>query len=341
MTADELLSVLKVSARFVAGKSGQIDIFRHLCFRDNLVYAYSGECGCALRLTVGLSCTVPADRFLALLGKFPSASEVRLDMQGTALRVRCGRSHATIPTGAVGRYPDFVPSDFVELGTPPNLATSVQRAAKLIDETARNQFAGVALAGSYVYSTDGLRATRIQLEASLADGAFFLPLRAAKLLVTLGQPSRLLAWDQMVGAIYEEPSGLWASSLLAHRFPQAHVDDHFLQAPAPEHVVVFPDEILETLNRLEVMSADAGSGVDVVSQQGNLHLVARSGEAGELVEELDWDAPSFKMRVNPRHFRQGLEISRRVDLSSVLRGERRSVRFLGNGVDHVMSLVAE
>jgi DNA polymerase III sliding clamp (beta) subunit (PCNA family) len=340
MQKEELLEVLKPLARFVAPKSGAIAQFKQLCLRDNLAYAYNGESGCAIRLQLGVSCTVPADRFLEIVGKMPDNQDIKISLKDSTLRVRCKRTSLTLSTGSADTYPDLVPAEYVEVCEANNLLDCVATCASAVNDTAKNRFGGIAIGGDYVYSTDGLRATRAKLSSPFRGQLVHIPLKSAKSLPVLGDPVKMIAWKNIVGALYSDPPAMWMSATIAAKYPQANIDD-LLSQPAGE-LVEFPEESIEALDRLEAMADAESRRVDVVSQQGNLHFVARAREVGELIENFDWDYQgSFQMRVNPAHFREALLLSRKVGLSTVAGKNATGLRFYGDGVDHVMSLYGD
>jgi hypothetical protein len=294
-----------------------------------------------VRCPLGIECTVLADRFMSLLAKMPANEEITISQQGTTLRVKCKGSSATLQTGTTDNFPDFIPKQYGSIGAPKNLATCVKFCADMIDLSARNQFPGVAFRGYYAYSTDGLRATRVAMDDKIESDLIYIPAKSAKSLAKLPVPSKLIAWQNMVGALFDDPPGLWCSATLSGKFPADAIDGFFAAPPPDQYVAEFPAAVLPAIDRLEVMTGDDSDGIEVVSQQGNLHFVARVREGGELVENFDWDfEPSFKIRLNPRHFRYGLQISHRVDLSQACGESARQIRFLGTGVDYTMALMS-
>lgn len=341
MKRGELSEILSPVSKFVAGLSGSILTFQHLCFKGNFVLAYNGESGYCAPCPLGIECTVPSARFLSLLDKMDKDAEVSISMQGPRMRLVCLGSTATLQTGDVTSYPDWIPDKHSLVGTPGNLLDAFRVCSDLIDRKARNQFQGVYLRGQYAYSTDGLRATRFTLDASVS-GSVYIPLRSAQSLLNLRPPARLISWQSMIGAVFDDPVGLWCSATLAGDFPADSIDGFFVQGLQDKYIAEFPEDVLPAMRRLQIMTDDDRSGIDVVSESGNLQFSARVREGGELVENFAWRFPHpFRFRVNPIHFLHGLNVSRRVDLTEVCGGSSRRIRFAGaGGVDHLMSLTA-
>jgi DNA polymerase III sliding clamp (beta) subunit (PCNA family) len=281
---------------------------------------------------------------MSLISKMPADEELSIKQKkGSIVLKRAGassKSSATLQTGDASSYPDFVPQDFREIGSPTNLAKCIKFCAEMIDLSARNQFPGVAFRGSYAYSTDGLRATRVTMDDKIEGGLIYVPASSAKSLGKLPTPSKLIQWQNMVGALFDDPPGLWCSATLSGRFPADAIDGFFADEPAVEFVAEFPEDVLPALDRLEVMTGEESEGIEVVSNDKHLYFVARVREGGELVEDFEWNfGHDFKIRLNPRHFRYGLQISSRVDLSQACGENARQIRFLGDGIDHTMALM--
>jgi len=334
--------VLKPVSGFVAPKSGAVLTFKNLCFRDNLVYGYNGETGYVGRMPLGINCTVPADKLLAVIDRMPEGA-VQISLHGGEMRIKFGDSRASstakLLTSTTESFPDFVPKDFVDICYATNVLQCLRVCLDAIDLNARNVFPGVAIRGEHVYSTDGLRYTRMKLNAAMVGEIAYIPAKSVKLLMRLGHPKKFIAWQGFVGGLYEDPPGLWLTCQLSGRFPNKMIDEQ-IDRPVFQ-LIELPEGLEESLGRIEVLS-DAGQGAEMTSREGQLILSSAEKGAGGHQEVLPWpNAGAFKVRFNPRHFQDALKISRKIDLGSVCCDDPRAMRFVGDGVEHVMAWVEE
>lgn len=338
MTRDELLDLITPVCAFVASKTSSIATFQQLCFKGSLVIGYNGECGYIVRGPLNLTCAVSADKFLSIVKKLPH-EDVSLSLQKDSLRIKCKGTTATLPTQNAENYPDPLSSSFQTIGAVADLPEALEFCSKLIDTTARNQFCGVAVSGKYAYSTDGLRATRYELESSMDGGLLFFPLKAAKSLIKLPAPSRYVAWNNLVGAMFDSPPGLWYSLLLSGKFPASAIDSMFDDDVGSRVLIDLPEGMYGALERLQLVTDESTDGVQLVSNGSEMQLLAVSRVSGEIIETLPYSSPhQFSIKFNPNHFLDALNVSSKVDISGVLQGKRQTVRFFGEKVSHLMSL---
>jgi DNA polymerase III sliding clamp (beta) subunit (PCNA family) len=335
MTRDELLPILKHVAKFVAGRQSKAAMWQQLCFRDNLVYGYNGETGIIRGCPLGIRGSVPAERLVSLISRMPN-EEIKIAMKGNNFRIQCAGNNANLPTAPAEKYPDFLPAQYTDSPCPDNLQEAVKTVARVVDDKAGiSKNFGVALHDKYVYSTDGLRATRYNLNGSVGTGTFFISPKSAKTLTSLPSPHTLMQWDNVFGLLFE-PKGFWCSTVLSAKFPIKMVDD-CVSRPQKD-VVELPENITAVMSRMQVMTDELDRYVELEAKHGELCLSSSIREGGDVNESLAWNVPAeFKICVNPQHFIEATQLTRRIDLIQLHEDNR--LHFVGDGFDHILTLV--
>lgn len=330
MLVSEVLQSIAPAAAFTAKKTSNLDTLKRLCFRSNIVSGYNGQTGYATTFKSDLNCTIDAEKLVMLLSSLSKNAEISLKSLKDSVRVKCKGTTATLGTGSVDVYPDLIPSSYTDIGYAEDLPDAIDVCASMIGLT-RNQFPGVAISGRYVYSTDGTRATRVQMSSSVAGGNYYLPLSSAKSLTGLRRPTTMIKFKNLIGAVFSDPMALWFSALLNGEFPYQAINSFFDRSF--ENQVTLPEGIRSSLQRLSMMIDDYSDGVLVEASGGFLTMQVENKLQGELIEQYDWDDREFSFRVDPLKFREALRISHSVDLS-----DPHKIVFVGDGKLHALML---
>ena len=339
MLRHQLLETLTSVKAFVASRTSSVAMYRDVCFDQNLISAYNGECGLVTRLPLGISGLVSAERLVKLIDKLPDDQDIQITATDATLTVRCGTSKTTLQIAPSTNFPDLVPKSYGEACSADNLTAAMQTCLSLMEDRASNQFAGVAIAGHYAYATDGRRTTRVRLTSPCAGELLLIPSRSSKLLVRTGQPRQLIVAGGMVGALYD--GKMWASTLLGTPFPQYEIDQLLDGSVTGNRIVMeFPAGLSDAVSRSEIFCSDISNGVELVCDGDYLRLRVADRGVGSMEESFEWRFPhAFCIRVNPTHFQAALAFSRSVDLTLLSRQQARHLRFIGEEADHVMALM--
>lgn len=336
MQREELLNIIKPVAAFAAGKSCQVEAYQTICFRGGFAQAYNGEAGLAIACPLPIDGLVSATKMSAILGKF-SSDEIKVVGDGNNVQLKCGRSKLTLGLQSSHTFPNFLPSQFVDLAVPANLQAAIASVVRFVDVVAGNKFPGVLVSGDYVYSTDGARCTRYSLDAKI-NGKFYLPLSAARRVMKSFAPTRLIAWGSMLGGCFPEPSGMWCSATLSGSFPDKLIDGMFSVPPIEQHLVNIPAELEESIDRMLIIAGR--DGIDVISEGGTIYLATRTLSGEELTESAPWECQhEFRFRTKSQHFRDAITLGKRLDISPFVRNETPNyLRFYGERVEHCLAL---
>jgi len=338
MLVSELRAIADPVSEFVAGKTSSQDKFQNICFKDNLLFGFDGEAGLTIRFQSTLNGCVNADDFVSLISKLPDSEDVLLTQSGSTITVKCASTVVEFQTTDSASFPDFIPKQFMDVGSPGDLQKVLKGCLDVSDPKSR--FPGVMVRGCYVYSTDGLRAYRAKFSGTTPQGGLYIPFRSARSLVRRTLPTKLIVWNNMVGALFSDPPGLWCSTTVAGRFPTDQIDAMFVDSSTTR--TEFPVACIEALKRIEsLVSLSENPGVAVTSTSGSLRFEALIRSTGKIVERFSWDFPhDFAFKANPKHLRIGLTVSNVVDLSEVCAGTANQLRFISDDLQYVMGLGA-
>lgn len=338
MNTNDLKETLKQVGQFTAGKSTKVVMYRDFCFREGFVSAYNGSVGIVARVPLELDCTVPASRLLDFTNTLPKDEDVTLRMQEGSLHVSCGRSKGKFDTRSSESFPNLLSGNYSVVCESETICDVLDTCLKLTDDLPRNSFRGIYIHGWYVYSTDGLRSTRVQLDAPCEGAPLYLPMTSAKLLRSLGKPRQMITFSGMAGCLYT--GRMLASTLLNQKFPQSGIDTLLTDAPDKQFVVDFPETLLSALSRATVFCGPDSDGVEIKGNNGELSVSSTSRNAGSGEEHCEWSCEhQFVFRANPLHFADALRFSLRADISQVVIGQAGHIRFIREGADHVMALM--
>ena len=107
---EDLLRTLKIASCGLAVKKSVVPVFDMFCIQDDYVIAYNDVIGvrASLEDSSGLKALLPGDVLMRLLSGY-SASVVKMRVEEEAVKIRCGRSSATLNGMSMAAWPWYGP----------------------------------------------------------------------------------------------------------------------------------------------------------------------------------------------------------------------------------------
>lgn len=259
--------------------------------------------------------TVPAAAFITLINKHPAEGEVTLQLDGTALFVRCGRSKVRLPVLPVDNFPawaDEAPvAEFAMSGAAFHRATARVRFAASQEET-RYYLQGICFDPDltadalHLVATDGHRLARSTI--SLPEGAETLPRSIvpseaidAAHRIFKGADEVILGFTERAMSVTSDDLRL-CSKLIDGTFPDY---TRVLPKPGFPAMTFKRADFVDCLERANVLTGDGASHGAIVAEPGDGLLVLKSsnGFGGSAEEALAADiAPGIgRFGFNPRY----------------------------------------
>lgn len=332
-----LRSAIDVVKTTVASKAA-MEVFRFLCFRNDKLMTYDGVSGTITKCEMnGLEFCIDMQEFSKVLRSLAEENlELELASDASRLKLRSGSFKCSLPAIPHFDFPNIFPTDVEKLCDAPNLKEAVRAVFWAAgDDSVNAVLQGIALAGSYCYSSDGKRATRSRL-SSPTSKQVTISRQTAKQIERLGTPSYLFASEGTIGALYVEQKTILTSRTLEANFPVSAVDS-FFDKPR-DNTVELPEDLSSVISRV---ARGKDAVVRVFSSNGHLEVTSKD-ENSEAREVLDWSCPhEVAFRVRAPRLLAALKKSHRVDLSDLVTGDARMLLFLGDSWEHALALYGD
>lgn len=323
----------------VSDKKDSSELHRCFCFTDNKVSSFNGHAGLITKCDLnGLKFIVKAELFYNLIKSLDGEIELAVDVG--ALIIKSGKHKTKLSLYNSDSFFDVIPQNSEKFCDADNIIEAVKKVKFTISTNKmKPELCGVAFCNNYVYSCDNKRVTRVKLN-SPANGYVNFPVSAIEVLESVGQPDYLfIAGNGLVGFLRASEKTVFTSSAQVGLIPVKAIDA-VLEQPIKEWI--FPTGLIDVLKRLKLMMVNnlGLSRMTVTMKDKKLTLHVQNQGIGEAEESIDWTdgVPDFSFNVNPDSFLEVLKFTHCVDLTEVLTGQGRSLRFVAEGFDHVMGL---
>jgi DNA polymerase III sliding clamp (beta) subunit (PCNA family) len=283
---------------------------------------------------------VMGDMFYRLISSLFDTIELEM-IDTQKLQIRSKSNKTTLNLYPTKGFPNLIHDDTSIYSKASNLTECLKRVAFNVGTDAQKPaLMGVALAGNHAYSSDGKRISRATLKEKTEGASMNIPGSSVEHIVRLGQPDYLFRTANMLGAFYGSTKTVYVTGTLVNEFPVVAADSQFAERLG-EHVADFPEELPWAIDRVRLMAPKEETDIVLSNTSQGLHLAGKS-EGGGAEETLDWGfQKKFRFAVKPEWLKKAFEKTRRVDLTDVVSGQNRKLRFSDDdGFEHVLALMA-
>lgn len=326
--------------RHTLSKDKAIESYRWICFRERRITTFDGNTATVTASPLPeLECVLLGDKFVTMLDVLNDGRSARFELVEGWLNVKAGRYETRIPTFDLRDYPTIEISGSKKFCEATNLVECFKAIKPAIEKDISSPIGGVGMRGSYLYATDGKRISRAKLSHPVKS-SISISKTGADQLTRLGQPDHLFEIGNMVGGLYAAQKTLVMTRTLEAMFPYDAVDTAFEDG---KHRVVLevPNELLPAVERVRAMNDNEESAIHLECNGEVLTLRCESdtGTAKDSIA-LQAGAP-FKIKVHADRLRASLRALKpeTIDLSDVIYGDARMLRFSGEGYEHAMALM--
>lgn len=341
----DLLEALN-RVKHTTSSSKILAFYKCFCFRDGYVSTYNGVAGscCPLDLN-GMEFAVDADKFYRYVSKLYEMIVLDLHEGSGRLYISSGTNQAWLGTIATKGFPVISNAGSVLFTDSHDFKDVMSTLEFSVGKNAtKPNLMCIGIRDSYMYASDGDRVTRMKI-AKETYGEVCIPTGSVDQLLKLGQPHHcfsILGHDkvpQEFGTVYYPSGTVYITQLLAHRFPFNTVNE--MLNVNGEQIVEFPVGIEESIDRIKVLTTDERKEIILEGKEGYINLRAASSEGTGEENVTTAFSLSFKFAINPQLLLDGLQRSHQVDLSNVVGGDNRQIRFVGeNDFQHICALMS-
>lgn len=248
------------------------------------------ESFCGAEVETGGATTLDADRFARLIGGMQKGSQVLLTMDGTDMKVRCGRSTYMLPTLPEDEFPIMSePKEPVEFTLPaasvkrlfgePPMAITITGARKHIEGGHLHCHDGqIGVAG-----TDGIKFLRLCLPSEVRfDGRYTIPKDAMAEIVKLATEGEITfrCGENLIEVRSDRAT--FTSKLLEGEYPDFR---RMIPALGDTFMTVARDEISDALKRLCGLATEF-STIALTWRDGDSHIEMTTSGEGSGVEQI-------------------------------------------------------
>lgn len=327
----------------VVDPNNAVAILQYVCFSDGTLQGTNGITGVVTKAPVmEKAFCIAGDWLLQLLQKLDQ-DQIDLSIKDNNLYVKAGRHTSKTPTVDAVRYPNLLScaKDTSPIPCESGMWRAFAEALNLTGEAKQANLRGVGLSKNHVYASDGDRAVRCKWQGAIAQ-SIILPRESAALIAKHGDPKTFRTGPKSGNVLATYEGFVLLSRLLESKLPFNAIDEmvEASQNCAPNSCVEFPADLIAAAERVRLMGGEGGTGL--VSKGGKLRVFRE--KAGCLAEEeLDFpNAPEFSVSVRPDFLQTAIKRTRRCDLSDVMTGHKRCLRFFDceNGIEvhHLLGL---
>jgi DNA polymerase III sliding clamp (beta) subunit (PCNA family) len=317
--------------------SRMIPIYQCFCFKDNKVSSYDGRAGTTTTCNLeDADFAIEASRFYKIVQAMKG--ELELQISDEKLIIKSGTNKTTLNVFPTRAFPNIIPAELETYCEAENFAAGLKALQFCICMNPMKQaLLGVSACMDHLYSSDGNRIARFKLSKPAVKPITF-PSKAVEHIVKLGQPDRIFHANNIVGAFWKETKTVYATQTLAYSFPVNTVED--MIASMRGDFALFPEDMASAVSRVKLLASSDETDI-IVGYNGQVLVIsATTAEVGEAVEVLPWDySTPFNFHIKPHYLEQALDRTRRVDLSDVVNGHKRSLRFSEDGFEHLCGLM--
>lgn len=325
-------------------KATTVETFTRICLRNGKLSSFDGMSGtitsCGLK---GFEFCVSAKKLVALTDVL--RQEGTLEHKDGWLYVRSGSYSTKIPTFDARDFPDLTPPGLPSqvFCQATNLIPALKAAASTMEtDESRTALYGLAFREGHVYSTDGKRVTRADLDAP-ADPACSPSIArpAVQQLLRLGQPKYLFWAGNNIGALYPEIKTVLMARVTVGTFPFALVDG-ILKSRTEEWTYPVPPNLLEVVERVRALVDDEESQLLLRCDGSNLTVATKPTETGQAEETIPFNiSTAFDIKIKAESLRSTLRELKptHIDLSDLTKGDARMLLFRGEGYEHSIALM--
>ena len=342
---EKLVHVLDMVYKAVDPKN-PVDMLRNFCFRDRLVAGYNSSFGISALLPtndceIPLPFCVPADRMLGVV-KCMSGT-INCVLNKNSLMLTCGKNKTRMNVSSAVGYPSFVPQlPVVPILVHDGSLSSSLRLVHSIANVAKSHTSidGVGMRGKYVYWTDGVMLVRVGMDVSTNE-EYVLSSGSIGAILALPDMGIVRTDGNRFVAEYLDGRVLLVSVLSATKYPFDHIDNVLAGHTRREYDCEFPRELAAGISRVcsVARSKDESQTITLESHGGILVVRCVGTEIGESVEEFDWECGhEFSIKVDSRYLLSALKHTRSANLTNVLSGDGRYVRFDTHNFTHLVAL---
>lgn len=335
---DDLVAALE-RVRWTVSDSKMIQLHQCFCFRAGTVAAYNGVAGTVTNFNLGdADFAVNADKFFRIISSLFDTIDLTFKKDGVLL-IKSGGNETKLGTIVTKAFPDVKPKTMSSFCTAPNLIECLKSVAFTIGTNAmKPELMGVGIRGDGVYSCDIDRISRARLQ-SPAAGAVNIPAKSIEHICRLGNPDMMFTSEGRVGVYHKSTETIYVSSMLAAGFP-FEAADQVIKRNSGQHVTELPATLAESIARVTQLSDRENAEVIIEGDSEGVTVSCKS-EEGTAREVVHCNLSQvFKIACRPNWFRQALGESSQMDLTTVMSGDQRSVRFYRENFDHILGLMA-
>ena len=295
----DMLNTLKPAV----GKEGLIEILVNVCFRDGKVFVYNCSVGIVADFdTQGLECLIPFERFYVFI-KGCSGENVSIELDGTKINLKSGRSKSTLTTG--GDVKDFPAFDNIldkELTAIPNVLDGFKLCAPFAaSKASKLELAGVHMIGTFIEATDARRIARYNVGVSVlpegVETAIF-PLDIVKICSNFKDLKGMYVDDKLV--ILSGDKYIAFGGVVGGKYPQ--IDGFF---PTVTKFIDLPrNELKKGLTTVGDFTGEVADKSRCIVDFGDTIVIKFEDSVAEITEVFNFGQayPEMKIKLNPYHF---------------------------------------
>jgi DNA polymerase III sliding clamp (beta) subunit (PCNA family) len=340
--AEFLRTIDKV--RPTVSNSKIIPLYQCFCFKENKVSSFSGTAGTMTTLKLNnWDFAVEADRFYKIIRSMPEA--LKLELKGEKLYIRSGRNETWLNVFPTHAFPQILPESgqAEDYYTGKDLVEGLKTVAfSICTNPMKPNLLGVAVSDRFLYSSDGNRISRFTLKDPVPR-ELTIPVSAVEHLIKLGPPDLVFTTGNNVGALWNETKTVYVTQTIAYSFPTKMVDA--ILSEMTDLIVELPEETINAVKRVSLLTPTDDNELIVAYDPKDhlLRLSTATNEVGSAREFIPWapspELPAFKASIKPWFVDEALEHTRKIDLSDIIDGSKRMLRFTAENYEHLAGLM--
>jgi DNA polymerase III sliding clamp (beta) subunit (PCNA family) len=168
-------------------KQAQVESHSWFCLKKGKLSSFNGISGTITNSGAPqeLECCVPAKQFAAVTDALQH-EQGNVHVEDGWMHIVAGKYKTTIPTHSIFDFPELLPKTYTKICEAQNVADAIKSVLISMEtDESKTVVYGCGISGAHVYTTDGKRFTRAQLDSPSAS-SLSIGRAAARQLVRLG-----------------------------------------------------------------------------------------------------------------------------------------------------------
>lgn len=307
------------------------------CFHDGLVTTYDGTAATETVCNMGgLEFCALGEKFFRLI--YSLFDTIELKLENGRLDIKSGGNKTWMSVLPTDSFPNVVPKSYEKYCVAPNFLEAISAVSFSVGTNVqKKELLGLCMEGNYVYTSDGLRISRAKL-LSPAGEQVKLNYKAIEQLIRLGRADFYFFGEGLFGGFYPATNSLYFCTQLDTPPMPTKTINGLLDTLDPAYTLDLPKQLAQALQRSGIFAKDGDPEVILESSGGELKLSSQ-GDIGAAAEALPWPgAPEFRVAVKPAFLQAALARTEKINLTDVVAGSKRMLRFISPNLDHMVAL---